>query len=84
MGCLGNLIWLLCGGLFQSAAWLLAGLLWCITIVGAPIGLQCFKFAGLAFAPLAKRWCTAGAWCLCWPTFCGSSSAGCRWLLRPL
>ena len=55
MGCLGNLIWLLCGGLFQSAAWLLAGLLWCVTIVGAPIGLQCFKFAGLALCPFGKE-----------------------------
>ena len=33
----------------------LAGLLWCVTIVGIPIGLQCFKFASLAFFPFGKE-----------------------------
>ena len=33
----------------------MAGLLWCITIVGIPIGLQCFKFASLAFFPFGKE-----------------------------
>ena len=32
-----------------------AGLLWCITIVGIPIGTQCFKFASLAFFPFGKE-----------------------------
>ena len=36
-------------------SWLLAGLLWCVTIVGIPIGLQCFKFASLAFFPFGKE-----------------------------
>jgi uncharacterized membrane protein YccF (DUF307 family) len=31
------------------------GLLWCITIIGIPIGRQCFKFASLAFAPFGKE-----------------------------
>ena len=39
----------------QGLSWLLAGLLWCITIVGIPIGLQCFKFASLAFFPFGKE-----------------------------
>ena len=30
------------------------GVLWCVTIVGIPIGRQCFKFASLAFAPFGK------------------------------
>ncbi|MDO4155905.1 MAG: YccF domain-containing protein [Oscillospiraceae bacterium] len=55
MSCLGNLIWFLVGGLWQGLSWLLAGLLWCITIVGIPIGLQCFKFASLAFFPFGKE-----------------------------
>ncbi len=55
MGCLGNLIWFLCGGLWQGLGWTLAGVLWCITIVGAPIGVQCFKFASLAFFPFGKE-----------------------------
>lgn len=55
MSCLGNLLWFLCCGLCQGLSWLLAGLLWCITIVGIPIGLQCFKFALLAFFPFGKE-----------------------------
>jgi len=54
MSCLGNILWILCGGLWQALAWILAGLLWCITIIGIPIGRQCFKLASLAFAPFGK------------------------------
>jgi uncharacterized membrane protein YccF (DUF307 family) len=35
--------------------WALAGCLWCISIVGIPIGIQCFKFAGLSFFPFGKE-----------------------------
>ena len=55
MGLLGNLLWLICGGFLTGLGWLLAGLLWCITIIGIPIGLQCFKFAHLTFAPFGKE-----------------------------
>lgn len=55
MGCLGNLIWFVCGGLWQGLGWCLAGILWSITIVGLPIGRQCFKFAELAFFPFGKE-----------------------------
>lgn len=54
MSCLGNFIWLLCGGLLTGLSWVLAGCLWCITIVGIPIGLQCFKLAGLSFCPFGR------------------------------
>ena len=36
-------------------SWLFAGVLWCITIVGIPVGLQCFKFASLSFFPFGKE-----------------------------
>lgn len=36
-------------------SWLAAGVLWCITIVGIPVGLQCFKFASLSFFPFGKE-----------------------------
>lgn len=54
MGCLGNLVWFLFGGAFSALSWLVLGCLWCITIVGIPIGLQCFKFAGLSAFPFGK------------------------------
>ncbi len=51
MGCLGNILWFLCGGF----CWFLAGCLWCITIIGIPWGKQCFKFASLSFFPFGKE-----------------------------
>ncbi|RGX54208.1 MULTISPECIES: YccF domain-containing protein [Anaerotruncus] len=55
MGCLGNLLWFLFGGLWMGLGWLATGVLWCITIVGIPVGTQCFKFAQLAFFPFGKE-----------------------------
>ena len=55
MGCLGNLLWFVFGGFLSGLSWVLAGILWCISIVGIPIGLQCFKFAGLSFFPFGKE-----------------------------
>lgn len=55
MSCLGNILWFLLGGIVEGLAWALAGLLWCLTIVGIPIGKQCFKLAGLSFFPFGKE-----------------------------
>lgn len=55
MGCIGNILWFLFGGLWLGLGWSLAGILWCVTIVGIPIGMQCFKFAKLAFFPFGKE-----------------------------
>lgn len=55
MSCLGNILWVIFGGIWQGLGWLLAGVLWCITIVGIPIGMQCFKLAGLACFPFGKE-----------------------------
>ncbi|MEW5738447.1 MAG: YccF domain-containing protein [Myxococcota bacterium] len=50
-----NLLWAILGGGFILALeYLLAGLVCCITIVGIPFGLQCFKIAGLALFPFGK------------------------------
>ena len=55
MGCLGNTLWFMFCRLWQVLAWVLAGVLWCITIIGIPIGLQCFKLAELVFFPFGKE-----------------------------
>ena len=55
MSILGNIIWFLTGGFICGLGWLVVGCLWCITIIGIPIGLQCFKFAGLSFFPFGKQ-----------------------------
>ena len=55
MGCLGNFLWFAFGGALSGLSWCLAGCLWCITIVGIPVGTQCFKLAGLSFFPFGKE-----------------------------
>ncbi len=52
---IGNLIWLILGGLVAAVCWFLAGCLWCVTVLGIPIGLQCFKFAKLVLWPFGKE-----------------------------
>lgn len=47
--------WNIFGGFLAGIGWLLAGIFWCITIIGIPIGLQCFKIAGLSFCSFGKR-----------------------------
>ena len=55
MNLLGNIIWLLFGGLFAVLGYFFGGILLCITIVGIPWGLQCFKLAGLVLMPFGKK-----------------------------
>ncbi|MBE6545813.1 MAG: YccF domain-containing protein [Ruminococcaceae bacterium] len=51
----GNVLWVILGGFLSALLWLLAGILCCITIVGIPLGKQCFKFAKLSFLPFGKE-----------------------------
>ena len=55
MGCLGNVLWFIFGGFLSGLSWLLEGILWCVTIVGIPVGMQCFKFVSLSFFPFGKE-----------------------------
>jgi uncharacterized membrane protein YccF (DUF307 family) len=55
MNILLNLIWLVLGGFIVVIGYLLGALLLCITIVGIPFGIQCFKLAGLALAPFGRE-----------------------------
>ena len=50
-----NLLWLVFGGLLSALGWVLTGCLWCITIVGIPVGLQCFKLASISLDPFGKE-----------------------------
>ncbi len=52
---IGNILWFLLGGLILGVCWTLAGIFWCVTILGIPWGIQCFKFAKLAFFPFGKE-----------------------------
>lgn len=55
MNFLGNLIWLIFGGLLAALGYFFGGILLCITVFGIPFGLQCFKLAGLVLWPFGKK-----------------------------
>ena len=50
-----NVLWFLTGGLICGLLWFLVGLVYCMTIIGIPIGTQCFKCAKISFAPFGKE-----------------------------
>jgi uncharacterized membrane protein YccF (DUF307 family) len=53
MRTIGNVIWLLCGGLVMGLGWWLIGLI-AFVIIGIPFGIQHLKLAKLALAPIGK------------------------------
>jgi uncharacterized membrane protein YccF (DUF307 family) len=55
MNLLGNLIWLIFGGFFAAMGYFISGILLCVTLVGIPWGLQCFKIGGLVLWPFGKE-----------------------------
>ena len=55
MNFIGNLIWLVFGGFFAAMGYIVGGFVLCLTIVGIPFGLQCFKLAGLVLWPFGKK-----------------------------
>ncbi len=55
MRIIGNIFWIIFGGLFSAIGWILAGCLWCITIIGIPVGIQCFKLSSISFNPFGKE-----------------------------
>jgi uncharacterized membrane protein YccF (DUF307 family) len=86
MSILGNIIWFLFGGLILGLGWSIIGLIWCITIIGIPWGLQCFKFAYLAFAPFGKEIVYGGGTVslllnIIWLIFSGIELAICSFVL---
>ena len=55
MSTLGNIIWLICGGLLAGLGYILGGLSLCLTIVGIPFGVQSIKLGLAAFTPFGKE-----------------------------
>jgi len=69
MNAIGNLIWLVFGGFFSALGYFVIGFVFCVTIIGIPFGIQCFKIGFLVLMPFGKRVVTT------------SSSGGCLTLL---
>jgi uncharacterized membrane protein YccF (DUF307 family) len=55
MSILGNVIWLIFGGLLAGLGYIIGGLSLCLTIVGIPFGIQSIKLGFAAFAPFGKK-----------------------------
>ena len=51
---IANIIWFLLIGLWSALGYAFCGLVFCITIIGIPFGLQLFKFAKLVLTPFGK------------------------------
>ncbi|MBN1597927.1 MAG: YccF domain-containing protein [Bacteroidales bacterium] len=57
MNLLLNILWIfLGGGIILFFEYLISGLALCITIIGIPFGLQCFKLAVFAIAPFGSNY----------------------------
>lgn len=49
-----NILWVVLGGFVIWLEYVLGGLLLCLTVVGIPFGLQCFKLAWLGLLPFGR------------------------------
>ena len=54
MSLLGNILWLIFGGLLTGLGYILGGIVLCLTIIGIPFGLQSIKLGFAVFAPFGK------------------------------
>jgi uncharacterized membrane protein YccF (DUF307 family) len=52
---IGNIIWILLFGWGLAVAHAVAGLLLCVTIIGIPFGIACWKMIPLALLPLGSK-----------------------------
>ena len=55
MNVLLNIVWLIFGGFIVVIGYLIGAILLCITVIGIPFAIQCFKLAGLAIAPFGHE-----------------------------
>ena len=54
MSFLGNIVFFVLGGFLVFLGYVLGGILLCLTIIGIPFGIQCFKLAGGVLAPFGR------------------------------
>jgi uncharacterized membrane protein YccF (DUF307 family) len=55
MSFLGNLVFFVLGGFLIFIGYVLGGILLCLTIIGIPFGLMCFRLAGSVIAPFGRE-----------------------------
>lgn len=55
MSLIGNILWLIFGGFLTGLAYILGGMLVCLTVIGIPFGLQSIKYGFAVFMPFGKE-----------------------------
>ncbi|CAN5241770.1 YccF domain-containing protein [soil metagenome] len=55
-----NIVWLIVGGLEMFLAYLVVGVLCCITMIGIPFGLACFRIGSFALWPFGRTLASRG------------------------
>jgi uncharacterized membrane protein YccF (DUF307 family) len=55
MNTLGNVIWLIFGGILIAIEYLVSSILLMVTIIGIPFGIQTLKLASLALWPFGRE-----------------------------
>ncbi|MDX1498717.1 MAG: YccF domain-containing protein [Woeseiaceae bacterium] len=55
MTLLGNIVFFVFGGFAIFLGYVLGGIVLCLTIIGIPFGIQCFKLAGGVIAPFGRE-----------------------------
>lgn len=55
MSIIGNIIWIIFGGLIIFLMYVVASILLCLTIIGIPFGVQTLKLSMLALVPFGKE-----------------------------
>ena len=55
MSTIGNIIWILLGGIWMSIGWVIAGAIMFVTIIGIPWGRSCFVIARFTLFPFGHE-----------------------------
>lgn len=55
MNLLLNILWFVLGGFVLFFGYVLGAVVMCLTIIGIPFGVACFRLAGLAAAPFGRE-----------------------------
>jgi uncharacterized membrane protein YccF (DUF307 family) len=50
-----NLLWILCGGLWMAAGWVIAAIIMAITIIGIPWARAAFNIAAYTLLPFGQK-----------------------------
>mgnify|MGYP005774336275 FL=1 len=51
----GNVFWIIFGGIWLALIWGIYGIALCLSSVGIPFGVKCFKLAAFSFLPKRKK-----------------------------